>query len=938
MNFRRLVPTLALGVGAVLALMWLMSASSPISAQASTPSETAVIYRYVSSVTGDDAGNDCSDPSNPCHTIQQAVDQADEGDEIRIATYDVGGTVLPPNLVTVTAQYTGTGENIVVVTKSLTLKGGYVYYHPTGTTQWLPGLDPAEVNGEEERRPLYISGDITVTVELLALVHGKAPLGGNVYVERADVLFKATPIRYGAAVVQSSYAEGNGGGLYLKDCHVSFDPGNVDWGTFLDRAGLLPIQHNQAEWFGGGIYVEGGEPLLTGLAVISNTARHGGGICVSRGRPLILGGVVMDNKATYDGGGLYGYYSAARIAGMAIYSNTAEGWGGGVFVYGPVRSDEATIPIIANNYIRHNQSAEGGGIYLKRVVAGMVNNVIADNEVRNLGAGMVIWSSYPRVFHSTIVSNTGGSGIYVTNQPGRWWPPTPPFPSRAYFTNTIVAGHAVGIRVSHAGYPYPFQNRVYMDGTLWWGNGTNVLQEGDARVFTETDISGDPRFTCTGDPPDCLNPYHILTDSVAVDSGLTVTLSIPGTDLFVDIDGDLRPSGEGYDIGADEVVTDGYSVWLVPVLSALPATPGQVVTHTHWLLNSGRQTDTFTLTLSGGLGWATLASSSIVTLTPQTTATVQVRVEVPSNANDGTEDRTNVSALSWSKGGLPQALAVDATRVFTGAADIAVEKWAENEGVFPGDQVGFTVVITNNGPFSNSLVVTLTDSLVPTSAISSLILPPGCTGSVTTSITCTVTLPEGTPPITHQLHFTLTAADIYTGLLINRATVSSELWDASPANNVDETAVAVLDPDQTADVEVWKWADADPAVAGNPIHFTVVITNNGPASSTLAVTLTDSLTPTQAVDSLILPSGCNNDANGHITCTATIPGGTLPITHSLRFTFTIADTYSGSLTNRVAISTTLLDPSLSNNAAQVTVGVQEQRRAYLPLVLRSYQP
>ena len=164
------------------------------------------------------------------------------------------------------------------------------------------------------------------------------------------------------------------------------------------------------------------------------------------------------------------------------------------------------------------------------------------------------------------------------------------------------------------------------------------------------------------------------------------------------------------------------------------------------------------------------------------------------------------------------------------------------------------------------------------------------------------------------------------------------MWDASPANNVDETAVAVLDPDQTADVEVWKWADADPAVAGNPIHFTVVITNNGPASSTLAVTLTDSLTPTQAVDSLILPSGCNNDANGHITCTATIPGGTLPITHSLRFTFTIADTYSGSLTNRVAISTTLLDPSLSNNAAQVTVGVQEQRRAYLPLVLRSYQP
>jgi len=791
MNFRKLAPALALGVGAVLALVWLMSVSPPTPVQASTLSETTVTYRYVSSVTGDDAGNDCTTPSNPCRTIQHAVDQADEGDEIRIATYDVRGTVFPPNLITTTAQYTGTGENIIVVTKSLTLKGGYVYYHPTGTTQWLPGLEPAEVNGEDERRPLYINGDITVTVELLAFVHGRAPLGGNVYVERADVLFKATPIRYGAAVVQSSYAEGNGGGLYLDNSHVTFDPGNIDWGTFLGRAGLLPVQHNQAEFLGGGIYIEGGEPLLMGLAVVSNTARHGGGIYLSRGRPYVLGGIVMDNKATYDGGGLYGYYSAARIAGMAIYSNTAGKWGGGIFVYGPVRFDETAVPIIANNYIRHNQSAEGGGVYLKRVVAGMVNNVIADNQATSKGAGMVIWSSYPQVFHSTIVSNTGGSGIYVTNQPGRWWPPTPPFPSRAYFTNTIVASHTVGIRVTHAGYPYPFQNRVYMDGTVWWGNGTNVVEEGDARVFTETNFFGDPRFTCTGDPPGCLNPYHILTDSVAVDNGVTVALSIPGTDLFVDIDGDLRPSGEGYDIGADEVVTDGYSVWLIPPLSTRVVTPGQVITHVHWLMNSGGQTDTFTLTLSGGLGWATLASPPTVTLTPQTTATVQVRVTVPATATDGTEDRTNVIALSWSKGGLPQALAVDVTTVYTGMADIAVEKWATQDRVEPGEEVHFTVVVTNNGPLSDSLVITLTDTMVPTEAISSLILPSECTGSVTEAITCTVALPGGTPPITHRLHFTLTAADAYTGLLINQTVAIVPFPDTSPYNNTAEAAVGV---------------------------------------------------------------------------------------------------------------------------------------------------
>ena len=786
MNTRKLTLALALGVGTLLGLLWFLSSGPLIPAHASPVAEGAATIRYVSSVSGSDENNDCTSPSNPCHTIQHAVDQADEGDEIWIATYDVTG--ISP--VTQTAVYTGTGENIIYITKSLTLRGGYAYIHtPLGST-WQNAGVPAEVNGEDKRRPLYISGDISVTVELLALVHGEAPLGGNVYVEKADVLFRATPVQYGSAVVRSSYSEGKGGGLYLKDCYVSFDPGNVDWGTFLGRAGLLPVQYNQAEWFGGGVYVEGGEPLLTGLAVISNTAPQGGGIYVSRGRPLILGGIVMDNKADYDGGGLYGYYSAARIAGMAIYSNTAGRWGGGIFVYGPVRFDEETIPIIANNYIRHNRSAEGGGIYLKRVVAGMANNIIANNEVVNLGAGMVIWSSYPRVFHSTIVSNTGGSGIYVTNQPGRWWPPTPPFPSRAYFTNTIVASHTVGIRVAHAGYPYPFQNRVYMNGTVWWGNGTNVVEEGDARVFTETNIFGDPRFTCAGDPPGCLNPYHILTDSVAVDSGITVTLSIPGTDLFVDIDGDLRPSGTGYDIGADEVVTDGYSVWLIPPFSTRVVTPGQVVTHVHWLINSGGQTDTFTLTLSNSPAWTTQVSPPTVTLTPQTTATVRVRVEVPANAANGAEDQASIAALSWATG-FPRAFAVDTTRVFTGVADIAVGKWADPEWVGPGGEAYFTVVITNSGSVSNTVTVTLTDSIVPTEAVHSLSLPSECSGTSADRITCTVKLPGGNPPITHQLRFTLTVADTYTGLVINRVVAAAPILDTDPFNNTAEAAMYV---------------------------------------------------------------------------------------------------------------------------------------------------
>ena len=934
MNLRNLVLTLILGVGFLLALMWAIAPESATPAQAMSLPQSAGVRRYVSSVSGEDGSNDCAAPTHPCRTIQHAVDQAAEGDELWIAAYDVSGTVFPPNLITATARYTGTDENVISVTKSLTLKGGYIYYHPTGVTQWLEGAEPSEVNGEDARRPLYVSGEITVTLEMLAFVHGHAPLGGNVYVEQANVLFRATPIQYGSAYIQSRYDEGKGGGLYVREAHVSFDPGNLDWGGLLGQTDLLPIRYNQAEQFGGGIYVEGGEPLLAGLAVLSNTAPMGGGIYLSRGTPYVLGGIVMGNHAAYDGGGLYAYYSAARIAGMAIYSNTAARNGGGAFIYGPVRFNEEEIPMLANSYLRYNHAASGGGLYLKRVVIGMANNVLAENEAGSLGGGMVVWSSYPQVFHSTIVSNTGESGIYVTNQPGRWWPPTPPFPSRAYFTNTIVASHTVGIHVSNAGYPYPFQNRVQMDGTLWWGNGTDAVADGDGRVLTTTDIFGDPRFTCTGDPPGCLNPYHILTDSIAVDHGVTVTYTLPGTDLFVDIDGDLRPSGEGYDIGADEVVTEGYSIWLLPPLSTLPAAPGQIVTHTHWLVNSGGETDTLTLTLSSSEGWATLVSSPVITLSPQTTATVQVEVIVPADATDGEEERSTVTALSRAHGGLPQAGAVDVTRVLTGVADVAVGKWPDAEGVLQGDTFHFTVVITNYGPLSNTLAVTLTDEMVPSEAIAALDLPPGCSGSAGAPITCTVTLPAGEPPITHQLRFTITTAEAYTGLLNNRVTVQSDVWDVEPDNNRDEAAVAVLPPQQTADVAVGKWADADWVLQGDAVRFTVVITNNGPMSDTLAVTLTDVLSPSEAVAGVELPPGCVNDGGAHLTCTVTLPPGTPPITRALYFTVATSAHYTGSLSNRAEVSSALLDRVAANDAAQASVDIRRRYRLYLPLVLK----
>lgn len=123
------------------------------------------------------------------------------------------------------------------------------------------------------------------------------------------------------------------------------------------------------------------------------------------------------------------------------------------------------------------------------------------------------------LLHNTLVGQGTGTGIlayeYVTLR----------------LTNTIVASHTVGIVNTS-----PASSTVHADHTLFWANADNGIS-GTNPVF------GNPRF---------LNPrgddYHIGPNSAAIDAGVI------GAEVTTDIDGDSRPIGEGYDIGADEFI------------------------------------------------------------------------------------------------------------------------------------------------------------------------------------------------------------------------------------------------------------------------------------------------------------------------------------------------------------------------------------------------
>ena len=102
------------------------------------------------------------------------------------------------------------------------------------------------------------------------------------------------------------------------------------------------------------------------------------------------------------------------------------------------------------------------------------------------------------------------------------------------FTNTIIAGHqSVGISVTVG-------STVTLAATLWHNYGPDTGGEGT--IISSTNVTGYPAF---------VNPaardYHLAAGSAAIDQGVNAGVT-------TDIDGNPRPVGSGYDIGAYEYV------------------------------------------------------------------------------------------------------------------------------------------------------------------------------------------------------------------------------------------------------------------------------------------------------------------------------------------------------------------------------------------------
>ncbi|HXV99875.1 MAG TPA: hypothetical protein VEC93_15770, partial [Anaerolineae bacterium] len=181
--------------------------------------------------------------------VQAAVDAAAPGDVIKVAAGTYAG-------VTFRASVTQT----VYISKSVTIRGGYTaaFAEPPD-----PQANPTTLDAQGQGRVIYITGNISPTIEGLRITGGSTTsYGGGIHVISATATISNNEI-FGN-VASGNY--GFGGGIFL----------GLD-SSILNRN---VITANSAGHGGGGLMLVDSKATLNGNRITFNSACGGGGLDV----------------------------------------------------------------------------------------------------------------------------------------------------------------------------------------------------------------------------------------------------------------------------------------------------------------------------------------------------------------------------------------------------------------------------------------------------------------------------------------------------------------------------------------------------------------------------------------------------------------------------------------------------------------------------------
>ena len=286
----------------------------------------------------------------------------------------------------------------------------------------------------------------------------------------------------------------SGGGLYCRDASPEI--------------ASCVITLNTAIMYGGGVCLEGGEgaPEISECVLSLNTATNGGGIFCEADCSVIEFFSIKENTCYNCGGGIYCQEPSLIIAESVLEGNTADDSGGGMFCA------SGTSPGVTRcSIIRNTAFHRGGGFHFWRECSPAIHNCIIGANSADEGGGCYLgWYCLPEIHFCTFAENLASFGGAVLC-----------YEAMPELINSILWGNYGGQIYLSSGHVFISYSDI--QGEDWYGEGN---------------IDADPLFVGNGD-------YHLTAGSPCIDTGTDCG-------IYTDIDGQVRPFGSGFDMGADE--------------------------------------------------------------------------------------------------------------------------------------------------------------------------------------------------------------------------------------------------------------------------------------------------------------------------------------------------------------------------------------------------